>query len=351
MQLNVLGRNLQLLGIIDNFSSLIWTKRFQECGDFEVYVRADSEMLALFQQGTYVSRNDDDMICIIETIRLDTDVENGNYLTISGRCLKSLLERRIIWYQTNLYGRVDLALEQLIVSNIIDADHGQRNMWQLTMGTVPYTEDTINKQITGDNLFTTVIDYCKSYDWGFEIVRQSESSRFFVINIFNGTDRSISQSVNPRVVFSAEYDNLPRTNYLYSRTNYKNTARVAGEGEGTLRKITVVGNENEDIDRYEMFVDARDISSNDGEIADYDYYQLLTRRGMDKLTSADIINDVDGEIDATEQYVYKKDYFVGDKVTIKTEYGITATARILEVIECEDETGYKIIPTFSSWEV
>ena len=348
MYINILDRSLQKIGIIDDFTSLIWTKRYFECGDFEIYVRADDETLALFQQGMYVSRDDDDMICVIETIKLDTDIENGNYLTVSGRCLKSLLERRIVWYQTNLYGRADLALEQLIDNNIINADNSNRNIWRLKLGTIPYTEETINTQITGKNLFDIVIEYCKSYNWGFEIVRDGVH---FVLNFFKGTNRSTNQTKNAYVIFSAEYDNLPRTNYLHSLTAYKNTAKVAGEGEGTLRKTAIIGNENSDIDRYEVFVDARDVSSNDGEINDADYYLLLAQRGKENLAAAKVVENVDGEIDATEQYVYKQDYFVGDIVSIKTEYGISATARILEVIECEDETGYRIIPTFSSWEV
>ena len=32
------------------------------------------------------------------------------------------------------------------------------------------------------------------------------------------------------------------------------------------------------------------------------------------------------------------------------EYGITAYPRIIEVIESEDETGYKVVPTFESGE-
>ena len=348
MYINVLNGGFGKIGIVDNFSSLIWTKRYFECGDFEVYVRADSDTLALFQQGTYVSRDDDDMICIIETIKLDTDVENGNYLTVSGRCLKSMLERRIVWYQTNLYGRADLALEQLIDHNAINTDNINRDFLNLSIGSTPYTDETVSKQITGANLYDCVVDFCKSFGWGFEIVRQGSGLKF---NAYVGANRTASQSRNPKVVFSAEYDNLPRTNYLYSVLNYRNTARVAGEGEGTLRKTAIIGNDNTDLDRYEVFVDARDVSSNNGEIKDDDYYKLLVQRGKDKLSESPLTMNVDGEIDATEQYVYKEDYFVGDIVQIKTEYGINATARILEVIECEDETGHKIIPTFSSWEV
>ena len=44
-------------------------------------------------------------------------------------------------------------------------------------------------------------------------------------------------------------------------------------------------------------------------------------------------------------------YNLGDIVQIENEYGIQATVRILEIIDCEDESGYSTVPTFSTWEV
>lgn len=343
MQINVLNTWFDRIGIVDDFSSVIWTKRYFECGDFEIYLRANSEILALFQEGTYVSRDDDDMVGIIETIKLTTDVENGNYLTISGRCLKAMLERRIVWYQTNLYGRVDLTLEQLVEHNAVNTGNINRDFLNLSIGHIPWTDETINKQITGDNLYTTVVEFCKTYGWGFEIVHNTGSLVTF--NVYTGTNRT------NEIIFSAEYDTLPRTNYLRSVLNYRNTARVAGEGEGTARKSVIIGDNNVDLDRYETFIDARDVSSNDGEISEANYRKLLINRGNAKLAESKLQVVVDGEVNTMEQYEYKKDYFVGDIVSIKTEYGITSTPRILEAIEVEDAAGYRTILTFSSWEV
>lgn len=343
MQIDVLNSWFERIGIVDDFSSLIWTKRFFECGDFEIYLRANSGILALFQQGTYVSRDDDDMVGIIETIKLTTDVENGNYLTISGRCLKAMLERRIVWYQTNLYGRADLALKQIVEHNAVNTGNINRDFLNLSIGSIPQTDKTINKQITGDNLYTTVVEFCKTYNWGFEIVRDVGS--LVIFNVYTGTNRA------SEVIFSAEYDTLPRTNYLRSVLNYRNTARIAGEGEGTARKSVIIGNDNVDLDRYETFVDARDVSSNNGEISEANYLKLLINRGDAKLAESKLQVTVDGEVNTLEQYGYKRDYFVGDIVSIKTEYGISATSRILEATEVEDASGYRTILTFSSWEV
>ena len=48
------------------------------------------------------------------------------------------------------------------------------------------------------------------------------------------------------------------------------------------QKYQAIG-ESEGFDRYELFVDAKDISSNNGEIATAEYNKLLIERGNEKI--------------------------------------------------------------------
>ena len=98
----------------------------------------------------------------------------------------------------------------------------------------------------------------------------------------------------------------------------------------------------------EMFVDARDMSSNNGDISAGDYMLMLSERGMEKLMQRDVTQSFEAEIAPQMTYHYKTDYNLGDIVTVTNEYGVTATPRIVEIIECWDDTGYKAIPTFDS---
>ena len=67
-----------------------------QCGKFEVYIAANPRNIAIFQTGRIVGRNDDKKHHgLIESVTIETDTENGDYLTISGRFLMYLLERRI----------------------------------------------------------------------------------------------------------------------------------------------------------------------------------------------------------------------------------------------------------------
>ena len=140
------------------------------------------------------------------------------------------------------------------------------------------------------------------------------------------------------------------SNYNYSSTNYRKVALVAGEGEGTSRVRQDLGTAS-GIDRYELYVDARDLSTNEGQITESEYLEMLKTRGLEKLAEHPIKEEFDGEVIPDNTYVLGTDYNLGDVVTIRNEFGMTATSRIIETIECEDETGHTFIPTFDTWEV
>lgn len=88
---------ITLEAVCDSFSSLLWDIEYYQCGSFEVYIAVNPENLSIFQTGRIVGRDDDSQhFGIIESVQIDTDAENGDYLTVKGRFLMCLLERRIV---------------------------------------------------------------------------------------------------------------------------------------------------------------------------------------------------------------------------------------------------------------
>lgn len=90
--------SVNLVAICDSFSSFLWDVEYYSCGSFEIYIAATPQNLSIFRMGRIIGRSDDKQhYGIIEKIQLNADTENGDYLTISGRFLMCLLERRIIY--------------------------------------------------------------------------------------------------------------------------------------------------------------------------------------------------------------------------------------------------------------
>ena len=97
----------------------------------------------------------------------------------------------------------------------------------------------------------------------------------------------------------------------------------------------------------ELYVDAKDIDSSDGNV----YLQMLVERGRQKLAQHDIAESFEAEVEPLTTFQYKRDYNLGDIVSVTNEYGVTAKPRIVEIIESWDDTGYTMIPTFDSLEI
>ena len=94
--------SITLEAICDSFSSLLWDIEYYSCGAFEVYIAASPQNIEIFQTGRIVGRDDDmEHYGLIESVEIQTDAEDGDYLIVRGRFLICLLERRIIYPTVN----------------------------------------------------------------------------------------------------------------------------------------------------------------------------------------------------------------------------------------------------------
>lgn len=367
MELYILDKSFKTVAVIDQYSSLIWTRRYWDVGDFEIYLPADSSLLEYLQIGYYVFREECECVMMIEHIEIKTDAENGNYFTISGRSAENILSYRVIANAGGFGTDRPSAMCHFLIyleAKGMDAKYADREIDIIkNVGLLDGEDDlTIWNTFRYQNLLDTVFSLCKQYGFSFKFVLTDEKDGFNVV-FFKGIDRTLGQTENTPIIFSPKYYNLINTDYiLYSETN-KTMAFIAGEGEGDARSVIWTHktwnsadehNVPKQLDRREIFVDARDLQKkkDDGSYyTDDEYATILRQRGKEKLFETGIIEGLSGEVDTTLQFIYRRDWDLGDLVSVENEYGMTATARILEVIEVDDESGYKVTPTFSEWEM
>lgn len=379
----LLDNELKKKYIIDTYSSAIWGKRYNDIGDCELVISASEENFRKIEECKYIARNDDDMVCKIKKIEIQTDEENGNQLILIGKDITDILEQRIVVKQTNYNGLVEDYIRTLINDSIIKPTDANRKINNFVLSNKIGFSDTIREQVTYDNVGVKIQKLCKQYGWGYRVTIINGN---FVFALYKGKDKS------KYITFSHNYDNISTTDYSKDDSNIKNVALVAGEGEGVARRITTIG-KGIGIDRHELYVDARDISS---EI-DYDelltnypngkekvmnnviYYQVnginiaiitkndagevtnvqlcsniyienLKNTGYEKISAYTSVTSFSGEVIVGMSYKYKDDYNLGDIVNIVNEYGISINVRISEVIENQDDNGYTMEPTFENIE-
>lgn len=350
MNIVLLDLNFEAIAIVDSFESFIWTDRYNSAGDFEFYGKASQENFDLFKQGLYLTLDESEHMMIIESIETIADSEEGNMIKVTGRSLESILDRRIIWTQTNLSGYLQNGIENLIKSAITNPTIPERKIDNFIFQTSldkRVSEVTIeDAQFTGDNLYDVVTKLCQEQKIGFKIIL--DSNKNFVFSLYVGIDRTDKQTDNIAVIFSNNFDNIINSSYKDDMMTYKNIGLVAGEGEGTARKTAIVGDTKASgIDRRELYIDARDISSTSGStIPAAQYTKLLIKRGETKLSENDYTREFDGKVVPDGLFKYGIDYFLGDLVHFYDDYGNNSRVRVDEMIFSWDNSEKSSYPTF-----
>lgn len=363
MELLVLDESFEPFAIIDTYNSLIWTDRYNECGDFELFTAMSMDLLNVIKQDYYIRRPDSDHVMIIEKIEIDTDVEDGNTITITGRSLESLLDRRIVWNETSLSGSFQDGIEKLLNENVISPSNESRKIPNFKMEKSEdqaITNLTIEAQYKGDNLYDILQTLCTERNIGFKVVLSDTNE--LVFSLYSGTDRSYDQTDNPYVIFSPNYDNLISSNYIESKSSFKNVTLVSAEDsdnrpeeEGAEAPLveTAVGNVS-GLARRETFTDygsiSRTVTEGDQEktLSDSEITAMLRQRGKETLAENASILSFEGEAETSTMFKYGEDFTIGDIVQVEDHYGHESRARVIELVLSDATDGFSVYPTFSA---
>lgn len=382
----VLNREFQALCVIDAFESFIWTDRYRTPGDFEIYMPVEKAPTEYVKEQYYLWRKGTDRLMIIEDILITTDAEDGPHLTITGRSLESLLDRRVVFERTIISGGLQNGIEQLLNENAIKPSFSERRIPGLRFirnNDPRVTSLTCDLNLLGEDLLSVVEEQCEIHDLGFK-VSYNESASTFDFMLYYGEDRSYAQETNPWVVFSPQYDNLLNSSFYQSSKNLRTAIVVAGsESDQHGQEVVDVDGKPDmtGLDRREMFVEATGVQRPETEVNEESIRERLEKRGktereiqdaIDKahaeadaldraayrdqlmtvgrgeLAKTYVTQSFEGQIEAVRQYVYDRDFFLGDVVQVRDQYGKEASSRITEVVMSHDTTGETLTPTFTT---
>lgn len=336
MQLYIYNPNRELTGIVESFEYLRWTRRYSQCGSFELKAIATQENTALLKEGNIIWKNDDEEAGIIEHLELSqTDQE---IITASGRFATSFLARRILWQTEILSGDLSVCVLQLINNNLINPTDTARQITGISFSS-PNLGIPVSTQISYRNLMDSVTELCAASDIGIKTVF-TPATGIFTVTLYNGS--------NSQAVFSKEYENLTEQIYTESVADYANTALIGGEGEGTDRTFVAITSGSGET-RREIFVDAKDLRAEDFGT---DYVNTLTFRGQSKLNEQAIRYTFDTSVNPHGNLTYKIDFDLGQTVkVISKAWGVSMTTRITEIEETYDADGQSISVVFGKAEL
>lgn len=275
------NKNREVIGIIDDFISIIWHKMYYGVGDFEIYAQATKNHIDLLKEANYITRPNDDMVGIIEKVKITTSAQDGDVIVASGRFAKSILDRRLICkYNKDNYtnqptvmrGNVEENIRKVVKDNAISCGFNHnRDIPILALGSLSNLSkiivdeggDATERQVSYQNLLSYTDEMLQEYEYGAKILL-NDDSKLLEYKVYSGEDRTIENKVgNSPVIFSQDYDNLVQGDYENDTTAEKNVALTGGEGEGLERfySIPTYDDTRGGLSRRELFVDASSLSS------------------------------------------------------------------------------------------
>lgn len=336
MELYIYNSDRELTGIVESFEYLRWTRRYSQCGSFELRAIATPENTTLLQEGNFIWKNDDEEAGIIE--HLEMVQAEQEIITASGRFATSFLSRRIVWQTEVLSGDLSACVEQLLNNNLISPTDTARQIDGIVFS-APNLGVPVSTQISYRGLMDVVTELCGTSEIGIKTVF-TPATHIFTVTLYKGSDS--------QAVFSKEYENLTEQSYTESAADYANTALIGGEGEGGSRTFVAITSGSGET-RREIFVDAKDLQAADFGTG---YTDALIFRGQSKLSEQGIRYSFDTSVNPHGNLTYKTDFDLGQTVkVISKAWGVSMTTRIAEIEETYDADGLSISVVFGKAEL
>lgn len=336
MELYIYNSDRELTGIVESFEYLRWTRRYSQCGSFELRAIATPENTTLLQEGNFIWKNNDEEAGIIE--HLEMVQAEQEIITASGRFATSFLSRRIVWQTEVLSGDLSACVEQLLNNNLISPTDTARQIDGIVFSS-PNLGVPVSTQISYRGLMDVITELCGASEIGIKTVF-TPATHLFTVTLYKGTDS--------QAVFSKEYENLTEQSYTESAADYANTALIGGEGEGESRTFVAITSGSGET-RREIFVDAKDLQAADFGTG---YTDALIFRGQSKLSEQGILYSFDTSVNPHGNLTYKTDFDLGQTVkVISKAWGVSMTTRIAEIEETYDADGLSISVVFGKAEL
>jgi hypothetical protein len=405
---NIGGSNMQIVkldpttfwptDLVEGYSSMIWTERYLENGEFQLKTANIAATRLLIPEGSLISLFDSREVMIVETHSIEENEEGVPELTTTGRTFETFLENRIMipdaygepWQTILEYIPSDIALYLLwqFLVNPVDYDptratHSFGAFVSGVITAVPNVAITDSTDHAGPSqtwsfsqgdVYTTLTNVLTYFDLGVRSVRPlvtplgrippviyfitdpsnpgvgsrvsdfAGSTTTLNLDIYKGIDRTGDQDDVPPVIFYYDAGDIDSPSYLFSIKDYKNMARIIMQygvhwydiwPDGTSGAIS---SPPTGLDLRILYVDGSDAGTTD-------YDPVLVQMGVTELKKHNRQILMGGAISLSSPYKYNVDYFLGDTVGLIGQYGITENMQVTEYVRTEDSNGDRGYPT------
>lgn len=367
--------------LIDKWTSLVWTLRYNEPGEFKLETPLIEKTIADLPLGSFVTINEGDEIMMVENYEITQNEDGKDVLIVSGRSLMSFLEYRTALDEYALYHDYSTDLEAKQVEGDVhawlikppgpanDADIAAFIMYRhLVEGVFNSPDNAIRPEVIPNlsivqldatnrrpyiryiergNLLNAVQAILLAGNNGFKSKRAIGAAMNTEFIVYKGLDRTRGQSTNAPMILRHDQGHILSPRYLMSIKGYYNSFRIFPT-RWPMFTDTVWGPDNTSLaepDRMgwgyrELLIDATEITSDDQSVVDPAMMQRLYTEIAKNLPTQILECTVAENI----PYVFGVNYNLGDLCTVMGDFNIVENAQITEYVKVEDALGERSSP-------
>ena len=339
--LRIFDQSFNLLGEIDNYESLVITRKHFTYNDFHVQINANKQNTEHLRKGNILLPGTDfSKAAIIRQVEknLDEGGKGSEVINVTAYGLCELFTRRITLPPSgsaadNITADGESVIKHYIANNITAPTDADRQISLVNM--LANQNRGLNAEWGSryKKLNEELTKIAKLAGLGLQMSLNYDTLKFD-FDVVAGRDLTTSQTANNPVIFSYEFDNIQTQSYTHSDIDEKNIGYVGGEGEGTARTIEEVGTST-GLDRKEIFIDARNVDIS------------LAEKGSQELAEKNVIETLEGQVLTYGPFEYEVDWVLGDVVTVKnSKRNIEMESTITEVREIYEPNNFELDVTF-----
>lgn len=308
MDLIGLGSNFETISYIP-YTNLQWNRRYYECGKWSAQIE-ESEYDPRIK---YVYTPERPELGLVERME-SSDTIKGKFVQISGYFIEHIFDRQIAFPPIEGSFRLPDLVYQFV----------SRSWYKPDLYTIEPASnlptDTVDVKWENEKIGKLMYETLKTLEYSPRLIYNPTTNKF-IFSIWQGKDRTQSQSANAFVTFADDSCNVEKFEYIEDESNFKNVVMIL-YGEQPSR-YDVYGDLTTEKGRRWLLL----TGGSEEELAEY------KQKAKEELSKYPIVQTANVEVIQDGLY-YMIDYDLGDKCDIVSHRHQKAfEARLIEVDE------------------
>lgn len=352
--------DFRLFKLIEGYSSLIWTERYRNPGDFQLKTPIIADTRTDLAIGNLVSLIDTTAVFMVETHEINVNDAGEDELTVTGRSYETYLENRPNIIDDNgvtandqlttPWGDIptDYTMPEIVqgILQIAALDPlfvglGGLDNHSMTISLNGYTPlAPQGRAYPREDAYSSVIKMLAEEDMGIRTRRPLSDLDYTIdINIYKGQD------VSGDVVLDVSAGHfIGNVKYYFSYKDYFTTVWVSGR-DVTIEVSRSGASGYQRMQRRTGLLDIQEITGTGTTVE-----KKLAARGRSFLGDHGKTTYFEGQVSPNIPYVFKTHYNLGDIIWARGQYGISQEMQVTEYVRTEDlEVGEAEYPTVSAF--